>query len=333
MARREGPAADVLVLGAGKLARRTAEKLRAGGSHRVAGYLAFADDDTAGLTKGEIIGTASALETTLRTTPVDEVYIAGDVFRHAGAMRTAIAVCERLGVPFALPACGFRMERAQPLARMAVCDGYLHYVSLNPKPYQMAVKRVLDILLAGAALAVLAPLLVFLALAIKATSRGPVMFHQVRTGLHGKPFEMLKFRSMVANAEELKERLACRNERTGPVFKMRNDPRVTRLGRIMRAYALDELPQLLNVLRGEMSIVGPRPPLPSEVDKYYSWQRRRFSVRPGLTCLWQVFPGRHHLPFEQWMSLDMQYIDTWSLGRDFSVILKTFPVVFKGGGI
>jgi lipopolysaccharide/colanic/teichoic acid biosynthesis glycosyltransferase len=166
---------------------------------------------------------------------------------------------------------------------------------------------------------------------IKLTSRGPIFFKQKRVGLHGKPFEMLKFRSMVINAEELKEKLAALNEQTGPVFKMKNDPRITRIGRFIRKYSIDELPQLLNVLRGEMSVVGPRPPLPKEVEKYAAWQRRRLSVRPGLTCIWQV-SGRNQISFEEWMYLDMQYIDNWTLMTDLSLILRTVPVVVTGRG-
>jgi lipopolysaccharide/colanic/teichoic acid biosynthesis glycosyltransferase len=166
---------------------------------------------------------------------------------------------------------------------------------------------------------------------IKLTSRGPVFFRQRRVGLHGKPFNMLKFRSMVTNAEELKAKLEALNEQSGPVFKIKNDPRITPIGRFIRKYSIDELPQLLNVLRGEMSVVGPRPPLPSEVEKYAAWQRRRLSVRPGLTCIWQV-SGRNQISFEEWMYLDMQYIDNWTLLTDLSLILKTVPVVITGNG-
>ena len=166
---------------------------------------------------------------------------------------------------------------------------------------------------------------------MKLTSRGPVLFRQERVGLHGRTFGMLKFRSMVTNAEELKARLMAQNEMSGPVFKMKHDPRITRIGRFIRKYSIDELPQLLNVLRGDMSIVGPRPPVPSEVAKYEAWQRRRLSVRPGLTCVWQV-SGRNQISFEEWMLLDMRYIDHWSLAQDFNLILKTVPVVLTGRG-
>ena len=149
--------------------------------------------------------------------------------------------------------------------------------------------------------------------------------------MHGRRFNMLKFRSMVVNAEELKAKLMAKNEQTGPVFKMARDPRVTWIGRLIRKYSVDELPQLINILRGEMTIVGPRPPIPAEVDKYEAWQRRRLSVRPGLTCVWQV-SGRNEIGFEEWMYLDMQYIDHFSLAQDFRLIFKTLPVVLFGRG-
>ena len=149
--------------------------------------------------------------------------------------------------------------------------------------------------------------------------------------MRGRPFRMLKFRSMTANAEQLKAELLHKNERSGPAFKLRSDPRVTSVGRWLRKYSIDELPQLLNVLRGEMSLVGPRPALAEEVSHYAAWQRRRLSVRPGLTCVWQV-SGRDAVSFGSWMVMDMRYIDHWSLGEDLKLILRTLPVVVTGKG-
>jgi lipopolysaccharide/colanic/teichoic acid biosynthesis glycosyltransferase len=180
-------------------------------------------------------------------------------------------------------------------------------------------------------LVLLAPLFVIVALLVVLTSRGPVFFAQERVGRHGQPFKMLKFRSMVRDAEALQAGLMDRNEQTGPVFKIERDPRITSAGRLLRKFSLDELPQFINVLRGDMSIVGPRPPLPGEVAKYESWQRRRLSVPPGITCVWQV-SGRNDTSFEKWMYLDMQYIDHWSLMKDVKLILKTLPVVLSGRG-
>jgi exopolysaccharide biosynthesis polyprenyl glycosylphosphotransferase len=246
-------------------------------------------------------------------------------------MQSAIGVLERFGIPFALPACGFRFGRARPQYERAVADGYVHYLSVRSKPVQQAFKRTFDIFASSIALACLSPLMVVVAVLIKVTSRGPILFKQDRVGLHGRTFHMLKFRSMIANAEELKAKLMAHNEQQGPVFKITRDPRITAVGRFIRKYSIDELPQLLNVLRGEMSVVGPRPPIPEEVETYEAWQRRRLSVRPGLTCVWQV-SGRNEISFEEWMYLDMQYIDHWSLAQDFQLILKTVPIVLTGRG-
>jgi lipopolysaccharide/colanic/teichoic acid biosynthesis glycosyltransferase len=197
----------------------------------------------------------------------------------------------------------------------------------------MALKRLFDITAASLVLGMLLPLFVVIAVLIKITSRGPVFFRQQRVGLRGRPFHMLKFRSMVVNAEELQALLRERNERrSGPVFKIRNDPRITPIGRFLRKYSLDELPQLINILRGEMSVVGPRPPVPSEVAQYEPWQLRRLAVCPGLTCIWQSSLDRHQVSFDEWMYLDMQYIDHWNLARDFALIFKTLPVVLAGAG-
>ncbi len=195
-----------------------------------------------------------------------------------------------------------------------------------------SLKRAFDVLAAAAALLVLLPLFFVIAALIKVTEGGPIFFVQRRVGLRGQTFRMLKFRSMVIHAERLRPRLEVRNESNGPVFKMRLDPRVTRVGRFIRRYSLDELPQLINVLVGDMSIVGPRPSLPSEVASYEPWQYRRFAVRPGLTCHWQVCPRRYQVSFEQWMRLDLKYVEEWSLRIDLDLILRTFKVVLGGTG-
>lgn len=328
---RSGPIDEVLIVGTGPLARATAEDLTRRGRHQVLGFVRFTSEQAPAQLRAKILGVSNELESVLRTVPVGEVFIASNNFSHAEEIQAAIKVCERFGVPFATPAYMFRLERARPLAAHGVTDGYIHYQSVQSKPTQMALKRAFDILSSGIALWVLAPLLLTVALLIKLTSRGPVMFRQVRVGMHGRPFRMLKFRTMVENAEALKAQLAQQNEMDGPVFKMKRDPRITPIGRFLRKFSIDELPQLINVLRGDMSVVGPRPPVPNEVARYEPWQRRRLSVRPGLTCIWQV-SGRNEISFEQWMYMDLQYIDNWSFSNDISLILKTFPVVLTGRG-
>jgi exopolysaccharide biosynthesis polyprenyl glycosylphosphotransferase len=330
--RRELPIEHVLIIGIGPLGRHSGLEIRERNDHRrVFGYLRFGDEVVHSRLPAEVLGTAGDLEDLLKKHVVSEVYLASNRDSHRAEMQAAIGVLERFGIPFALPAAGFRFGRARPQHEHAVADGYVHYLSVRSKPVQQAFKRAFDIFASSIALACLSPLLVVVAVLIKMSSRGPVLFKQDRVGLHGRAFHMLKFRSMVANAEDLKARLMAQNEQQGPIFKMTRDPRITTVGRFIRKYSIDELPQLLNVLRGEMSIVGPRPPIPAEVEKYEAWQRRRLSVRPGLTCVWQV-SGRNEISFEEWMYLDMQYIDHWSLAQDFQLILKTVPIVLTGRG-
>jgi exopolysaccharide biosynthesis polyprenyl glycosylphosphotransferase len=329
---RSRPVADVLIVGIGALGRITGAELREGDTHRrLLGYLRFDDETPTSRLHAPLFGVIQDLESTLRKRVVDEVYFASTSNEHGGEVQAAVRTCEGFGVPFALPACAYRLTRARLDPETASADGYAHFVTVQVKPLQLWMKRLFDITASAGALLCLSPLLLAVAALVALTSRGSILFRQERVGLQGRSFSMLKFRSMVSNAEELKARLLAENERDGPVFKMRRDPRVTAIGRFIRKYSIDELPQLGNVLRGDMSIVGPRPPLPSEVLHYEAWQRRRLSVRPGLTCVWQV-SGRNEISFREWMLLDMRYIDHWSLMQDFGLILRTLPVVLLGRG-
>jgi exopolysaccharide biosynthesis polyprenyl glycosylphosphotransferase len=197
-------------------------------------------------------------------------------------------------------------------------------------PYATA-KRIFDVIVALVAIALASPIIIVTALLVKLTSRGPVLFKQVRVGAGGRYFWCYKFRSMCVDAEQKKEQLMHLNEVSGPVFKIKNDPRVTPIGSFIRKYSIDELPQFFNVLQGDMSIVGPRPPIPSEVDKYTPHERGRLAVKPGLTCLWQV-NGRSNVSFERWVQLDLDYIDTMSLKNDFKILWQTIPAVLRGSG-
>jgi exopolysaccharide biosynthesis polyprenyl glycosylphosphotransferase len=196
---------------------------------------------------------------------------------------------------------------------------------------QAATKRACDIAISAAGLLLLSALLVGVALAIALTSRGPVIFRQDRIGLRGRPFTLLKFRTMVAGADLMLEMLRDQNEADGPLFKLRNDPRVTRIGRFLRRYSIDELPQLINVLKGEMSLVGPRPPLAEEVALYSDWQLDRLEVRPGITGLWQV-SGRSDLSFEEYVQLDLFYVENWSIAYDLYILSKTIPMLVASRG-
>ncbi len=192
-------------------------------------------------------------------------------------------------------------------------------------------KRAIDIVVSAMALMVLSPVFAVAALAVRLTSPGPVLFGQWRVGLGGRPFRMFKFRSMVIDAEQQQHKLMHHNEQEGPVFKIRNDPRITPVGKFLRSTSIDELPQLWNVFKGDMSLVGPRPPLRKEVCQYETWQRRRLDVTPGITCIWQV-NGRSQIPFTQWIRMDIQYIRSVSIFKDFSLLLRTIPAVLLRRG-
>lgn len=331
--RLEEPAKRVLVVGTGPLAAATyARAVQQRPQQLVVGFLRFpGEPNLVREADAPVLGDARDLLEILSIHAVNEVYIAGRVMSQGQHMQEAIRICEEVGTPFALPLHSFQFNRAGLLSSSPARDGYLHYLNTQSKPGQYAMKRLLDIAVSSLALVVLAPLMVGVALGIKLTSRGPVFFRQQRVGLHGAHFHLFKFRSMVVDAEALKAHLAAKNEQSGPVFKIKNDPRITRIGRFIRKYSIDELPQLINILRGDMSIVGPRPPLPSEVEKYKAWQRWRLSVRPGLTCYWQV-GGRNEIGFEEWMRLDLRYVDNWSFAVDLRLILRTVPVVLGGEG-
>jgi exopolysaccharide biosynthesis polyprenyl glycosylphosphotransferase len=325
------PTIHVLVAGIGPLGRLTGNEIfERGGPHHVIGFLRFEDEVPHDRLCAPLLGTVTDLDAVLRAHVVDEVFFGTKAVAHGGAVQAALRTCEQLGVPFALPACGYRLDRARPCTR-GVRDGYVHFSTVRHVPVQYALKRAFDIALSSTMLVLLFPLLFVVAVAVKLESRGPVLFRQQRVGLRGRPFAMLKFRSMVVDAEARQAALMAQNEQSGPVFKMARDPRVTRVGRFIRRYSIDELPQLVNVLRGDMAVVGPRPPLASEVERYEAWQRRRLSVRPGITCGWQV-SGRNKIGFEEWMLLDLHYIDNWRFQHDLALVLKTVPAVLGANG-
>lgn len=277
------------------------------------------------------LGPTSELDQILENESVNEVYICLPIRSSYEKVMTIVEICEQHAV---------EVHMAADLFPLRIATNRLMYVqdipllSLSAVPEQqarLALKRALDLFVSSILLVVLAPLYIAIALGIKMGSRGPVLFSQERVGQNQRRFNMYKFRSMVANAETLRKDLEAQNEADGPVFKIREDPRITKIGRLLRRSSLDELPQLLNVFVGQMSLVGPRPPLASEVAQY-SWnQRRRLSVKPGMTGLWQV-SGRSDVNFEEWVEMDLAYIDSWSLVRDFIILLQTFRVVVQGKG-
>jgi exopolysaccharide biosynthesis polyprenyl glycosylphosphotransferase len=244
----------------------------------------------------------------------------------------AILACEVEGVEAWLVADFVKTS----IARATVDDFFgkplLIFRTTPEVSWQLVCKRLIDVTGAAIGLLVFGPLVMLpVAIILRLTSPGPIFFGQKRSGLHGRLFTMYKFRSMVSNAEMLRAELEVYNEMSGPVFKIKDDPRVTPFGRFLRKTSLDEFPQFWNVLVGDMSLVGPRPPIPTEVQHYDPWHRRRLSMKPGLTCLWQI-SGRNRIDFVQWMKLDLQYIDSWSLWLDLKILARTVPVVFTGLG-
>lgn len=245
---------------------------------------------------------------------------------------------EEIGTPvMIMPDYHLASHRHSPSqTRMSIENFYgipmlLLATTAHPKTALFA-KRIMDIVLSSLILVILAPLFAAIALLVKATSRGPVFYRWKVTGKNGREFTSYKFRTMVENADSLKEKFLERNEMRGPVFKMKEDPRITPLGRILRKYSLDEIPQFASVLVGDMSLVGPRPPLRSETERFEFWQRRKLSVKPGITCLWQVNGRNDIFDFREWVALDLEYIDNWSLGLDLVILFKTIPAVLRGTG-
>jgi exopolysaccharide biosynthesis polyprenyl glycosylphosphotransferase len=250
-----------------------------------------------------------------------------------GEIEKAIHACEVEGLEVWLMADFFRTKISRTSFDELHGRPMLVFHSAPELPWQNAVKRLVDIVGSGLALIVGAPFFLLFAILIKRSSHGPALFRQSRCGLRGEPFTMLKFRTMVSDAEQRQHELAALNEMSGPVFKVTNDPRVTDIGRFLRKYSIDEWPQLINVFRGEMSLVGPRPLPVDEVKRFDDLaHRRRLSVKPGLTCLWQISGRNNVRDFREWVRLDLEYIDNWSLWLDLKIIIRTIPVVLVGTG-
>ncbi len=279
-----------------------------------------------------VVGTIDEMPEILRSRVVDEVIFAVSR-RKLEKMEGLFLLCEELGIQAHVAVTFFFPHM---IAKVHVDDLHgiplLTFTTTPQNEFLLALKRCVDVLVSLVMLAVLAPLLLAIALAIKVGSPGPVLFRQQRVGLNGRQFTLYKYRSMVPDAEARKQDLLHLNEMSGPVFKMKDDPRLTRVGKFLRRTSFDEFPQLLNVLGGSMSLVGPRPPLPEEVAKYEPWQRRRLSMKPGLTCLWQVSGRNRITDFDRWMELDLRYIDNWSFKLDLLIFFKTIPVVLLGKG-
>jgi exopolysaccharide biosynthesis polyprenyl glycosylphosphotransferase len=324
----------VLVAGTGPRALSLAHEIESDSDSR-ARVVGFVDDEWAGSEAfrargGHLVADLKNLGTYLRDHVVDEIVIALPLSLLLRYRTRILAVCAEQGVTIRFPVSLVTDLPAHPRRRRDDVLLTVSHVAIGG--WQLAAKRALDLGLAGLGLLVLAPVFALIALAVRIDSPGPVFFAQERIGLNKRRFRMQKFRTMVVDAESRIREIEHLNHMQGPTFKLRDDPRVTRIGRFLRRSSIDELPQLWNVLKGEMSLVGPRPLPLRDVEGFEEDRhRRRFSVRPGLTGLWQV-SGRNELTFETWMELDLRYIDAWSLGLDLRILLRTFPAVLSGRG-
>jgi exopolysaccharide biosynthesis polyprenyl glycosylphosphotransferase len=326
----------VLVIGTNdqaiEFARQITERPVSG--HTIVG---FVDDDWEGTPRFEATGytrcsTFSGLTKFLRHNVVDEVAIYLPMRSFYELASELVAECEQHGIVIRFNSQIFNTGESQTPMEDPEERTRALTVSGDREVWPALVKRVIDCVVSTVLLILLAPIFLLVGMLVKLTSPGPVLFRQIRVGLNKRQFNIYKFRTMVAGADQMQDRLLSMNEMTGPVFKIRQDPRITPLGKILRKTSIDELPQLLNVLKGDMSLVGPRAMALRDYQRFdQDWQRRRFSVKPGITCLWQV-NGRNSIPFEQWMELDMQYIDGWSLWLDLKILVQTVPAVLRGTG-
>jgi exopolysaccharide biosynthesis polyprenyl glycosylphosphotransferase len=324
----------VLIVGTGPDALKIADSIHGHRywGFRILGFIANGSPVPEELRKGryQVLGEIEDIPRIVESNVVDDVIFAVHR-RELDRLEDLFLSLQEQGIRTRFAMDLFPHTRAR--VQLEELDGVplLSFATVPTSQLQLMAKRTVDVAVSLLLLVLGLPVALFIALAVKATSGGSVLFRQTRCGLNGRFFTLYKFRTMVEDAEERRRELLHLNEMNGPVFKLRSDPRVTWLGRFLRRFSLDELPQFWNVLRGDMSLVGPRPPIPEEVAKYQRWQRRRLAMKPGLTCLWQI-SGRNELDFDRWMELDLEYIDSWSPMLDLKILLKTIPAVLSGKG-
>ena len=276
------------------------------------------------------LGNISDIESIFKQYIVDEVLFA-ITLEKLPDIKGAIEKCEEVGMKVYIPVNFFDDLSSKSGIEQFAGIPMLTFTRIPQNSIELLAKRLIDVVIAATGLLLFLPIFILSTILIRTGSKGPVFFKQTRMGQNKRKFILYKFRTMYANAEKRLKEVEHLNEMSGPVFKIKNDPRITKIGRVLRKLSIDEMPQLWNVLKGDMSIVGPRPPIPQEVEKYERWQQRRLSMRPGITCLWQV-SGRNNVDFDEWMKLDLKYIDNWSLYLDFLIMLRTLPVVLFGHG-
>lgn len=323
----------ILIVGTGKRAVQFMDKIKrhAEWGLRLAGIIDYEHKHVGSeISEIKVMGTLEDLSNILHNHTIDEV-----VFlvprSQLNAIEHSLYLCETLGITTRVGADLFELKIAH--ARLTEFEDMplITFETTAAKQWQLFIKRFMDVVLSAAAIIILSPVFLAAALLVKITSPGPALYMQKRVGLNGRRFVLFKFRSMRKGSHGKLKELETRNEMKGPVFKIKDDPRVTAVGKFLRKFSIDELPQLLNVFAGQMSLVGPRPPIPSEVAQYEPWQRRRLSMRPGITCIWQI-SGRNKISFDEWMRLDLQYIDEWSLWLDIKILFKTIPAVLTARG-
>jgi exopolysaccharide biosynthesis polyprenyl glycosylphosphotransferase len=323
---------NILIVGAGLKAREMGDLIArySDWGLKILGYVETAPKPPGG-ERADVLGGVADIPRIVESNVVDEMIFVGSGPADLEYLDDVLAVCKEQGIQTRLAADFFPAKISKVSMEFLENVPVITFSARPDHAASLFVKRAMDIAFASVLLLLLFPLMVLVGILIKLTSKGPVIYRQVRCGLYGRKFFLYKFRSMHEGAEDVLWEIRHLNEMDGPVFKMRNDPRVTTFGRFLRKSSIDEWPQFWNVLKGNMSLVGPRAPLPEEVREYTRWQRRRLSVKPGITCLWQV-SGRNEIDFHEWMKLDLHYIDNWSLLLDLKILLRTFPVVLLGKG-
>ncbi|MCR8844863.1 sugar transferase [Paenibacillus sp. SC116] len=316
---------NVLIIGAGKVGEQLRDQVV---SSQVNGgrFVGFLDDYKEGT---EVLGKISQIEKWIQKHKIQEIYIT--IPSERNIINELISMIRKYDVQIKIIPEMFELVTSSVVYDNAFDYPCIELVKTPLRGMNLFFKRTADIILSSIGIILISPILIFVAICIKIDSKGPIFIHQKRIGKNGAPFAMHKFRSMVVNAEQMKAELEQFNEADGPAFKMKNDPRITKVGRFIRKFSIDELPQLFNVLKGEMSLIGPRPPLPNEVELYNDYQWRRLDIRPGITGLWQV-SGRSNITFDEWMKLDLYYIEQWSISMELKILFKTIPVVIRGEG-
>jgi len=279
----------------------------------------------------KVVKKTMSMSCLIKSQIVDEVFYCKNHF-NSHEIQHIMNACKEVGIVFRL---------SSQLINLSARPSEIHHFNQTPfitysnKPsneFALSWKYVFDFSFSALVIILWMPIFILIGLVIKFTSKGPIIFKQKRVGLHGREFYIYKFRTMMVDAEKMQAQLLDQNEVSGPVFKIKNDPRITKVGKFLRKTSMDELPQFFNVIKGDMSLVGPRPPIMNEVNQYKPWQLRRLSMRPGITCTWQIMPRRNSISFEDWMRLDLQYIDNWSLRQDFLLTFKTLRAVIMGSG-